>query len=70
MATRNRYVKVDLLAPCAARLQDGKVVGQADEYLLIERAAPKERARAAAPKKRAPRSKPTIAPDVNAAVGA
>ncbi len=66
---RNRYVKVSLFEACSTRLQDAKVVGQGDDYLLLERAPAKERAKAAAPKKRAPR-KPTATPDAPAAVGA
>lgn len=44
MAThRNRYVKVALFEACSTRLQDAKVVGQGDDYLLLERAQPKPR---------------------------
>lgn len=49
---KGRYVKVALFERCATSLQDAKVVGQADDYLLLERAAPKPRATNAAPRKR------------------
>lgn len=57
MAThRNRYIKVSLFEASKTRLQDARVVGQGDDYLLLERAAPKARATAAAPRKRKPRT--------------
>lgn len=40
---KNRYVKVALFERCGTRLQDAKVVGQGEDYLLLERAAPKVR---------------------------
>lgn len=44
MAThRNRYVKVALFERCSTNLNEAKVVGQGDDYLLLERAAPKIR---------------------------
>lgn len=49
---KGRYVKVALFERCATSLQDAKVVGQADDYLLLERAAPKPRAANSAPRKR------------------
>lgn len=41
--SKNRYVKVSLFERCSTRLQDAKVVGQGDDYLLLERAQPKLR---------------------------
>lgn len=55
---KNRYVKVSLFEKCSTRLQDAKVVGQGDDYLLLERPQPKARAEA----KKAVRKKRTIAP--------
>lgn len=43
---KNRYVKVSLFEKCSTRLQDSKVVGQGDDYLLLERPQPKPRAEA------------------------
>jgi hypothetical protein len=41
---RNRYIKLALAERCATNLQGAVVVGQADDYLLVERAAPKRTA--------------------------
>lgn len=52
---RSAYVKVSLFADPKTNLSGAKVVGQGDDYLLLERAAPKQRS--AEPKKRKPRAK-------------
>ena len=53
MAThRNRFVKVSLFTPSTTRLEGAMVVGQSDEYLILERAQPKPRQADAKPRKR------------------
>jgi len=42
---RTRYVKVALFEEVKTHLQDARVVGQGSDYLLLERAAPKLRAK-------------------------
>jgi len=48
---RNRYVKIAISSPCSTHLQDARVVGQAADYLLLERAEPKLRAKSAGTRK-------------------
>jgi hypothetical protein len=60
MATRNRYMKVLLSEECRTHLQGATVVGQAADYLLLERPQPKPRAAAA--KARKPRATNAKAP--------
>ena len=36
-----RFIKVSLFERCSTRLHDSKVVGQGDDYLLLERPQPK-----------------------------
>jgi hypothetical protein len=58
MAThRNRYVKIVLFESCSTNIQGGTIVGQYDDWLLVERPQPKERKSAAVPRKpRKPRT--------------
>jgi hypothetical protein len=59
MATRNRYVKLQLAEACPTNLMGSTVVGQYGEVLLVERPQPKPRA---ATRERKPRAtKPTAA---------
>ncbi len=66
---RSPYVKVSLFTDPKTNLSGAKVVGQGEDYLLLERAPAKERTKSPTPKKRAAR-KPAAAPDAPAAVGA
>ena len=63
MAThRNRYVRVALFEACSTRLQDARVVGQGDDYLLLERAQPKPRATEKKAARKRPATKPATQP--------
>ena len=42
-----RYVRVALFEACKTKLQDAKVVGQSDDYLLLETPQPKPRQKSA-----------------------
>jgi hypothetical protein len=64
---RNRYVKVILFEPCSTNLQGGTVVGQIDQYLLVERPQPKARDKSATPRK--PRATKTNAKPAQGAQG-
>ena len=65
MAThRNRYVKVILFEPCTTNLQGGTIVGQYGEFILVERAQPKERTKAAVPRKLRTKKTPAVVPEV------
>jgi hypothetical protein len=49
--TRNRYVKVALFEAISTNLIGGTIVGQIDDWMLVERPQPKPRAAAKAQRK-------------------
>lgn len=55
---RNRYVKLQLAERCSTNLQGATVVGQSDDFLLVERPQPK---RAAGTRKPRTNAKPSLA---------